>query len=234
LGYDEVKGKLTPNGDAWIVKLLFEQYAAGISISRIIKNLDTAGAKRLHTDKSFTAAIVCQILNNEMYVGDRLIQKEAPHNYLTKRPDPTVSYTHYYIKDDHAPIVDRETWERVRERLKQIGDERTSGLNRRVSAHFLYGLVCCAECGAPYKRRTIKGRDGVSFKMWNCAERQKGARGNGCGNSMIREATLLQSISDSLGLNGTDEGAFSADALKNVQRIEVAKDGVKVILKEAV
>ncbi|MEG0323183.1 MAG: recombinase family protein, partial [Clostridia bacterium] len=46
LGYDEVKGKLTPNGDAWIVKLLFDQYAAGVSISRIIKNLDTAGAKR--------------------------------------------------------------------------------------------------------------------------------------------------------------------------------------------
>ena len=86
LGYDEVNGKLTPNEDAWIVKMIFEQYAAGKSISQIVKVLNAAGAKRLHANKPFTAAIVYQMLGNEIYVGDRFLQKEAPHNYLTKRP----------------------------------------------------------------------------------------------------------------------------------------------------
>ncbi len=117
LGYDEINGHLTPNADAWIVQLIFTRYAQGATLSSIVGNLTDAGAKRLRSDKPFTASVVWQMLKNEIYVGDRLLQKQAPHNYLTKRPDPTVPYTHYYITNDHPPLVDRDTWNAVRDRL---------------------------------------------------------------------------------------------------------------------
>ena len=119
LGYDEVRGALTPNGDAWIVRLLFEQYAAGVGVSQIAKRLNEAGARRLRSDKPFSAAVLYPLLRNEIYVGDRLLQKTAPRNYLTKRPDSTLPYTSHYIRDDHEGIVSRETWERVQARVRQ-------------------------------------------------------------------------------------------------------------------
>jgi len=232
LGYDTDKsGKLVPNGDAWIVRQIFADYANDLPLGLIVQRINEAGAKRLRSDKPFTTDAILRLLDNELYVGDRMIQKEAPHNYLTKRPDPTVSYKHYYVTDDHEAIVDRETWARVYERRTKRHDESKKGIHRKANSHFLYGIVYCAECGAPYKRRTMKGHNGESYKTWNCAERQKG---NGCGGPMIRETVLLKDVSDSLGWLWVDEQQFNADLfLDAVRRIEVGKDGVKVELKEA-
>jgi site-specific DNA recombinase len=229
LGYDTDKsGKLVPNGDAWIVRQIFTDYANDLPLGLIVQRINEAGAKRLRSDKPFTTDAILRLLDNELYVGDRMIQKEAPHNYLTKRPDPTVSYSHYYVTDDHEGIISRETWTRACERRAKRREENQRGVHPKASAHFLYGIVYCAECGAPYKRRTMKGHNGESYKTWNCAERQKG---NGCGGPMIREAVLLKAISDSLGWLWTDEKHFNADLfLDVVRRIEVSKDGVKVEL----
>jgi hypothetical protein len=142
-----------------------------------------------------------------------------------------VSYKNYYVTDDHEAIVDRETWARAHERRTKRREESEQGVHRKANAHFLYGVVFCSECGAPYKRRTIRGHNGESYKTWNCAERQKG---NGCCGPMIREAVLLRAVSDSLGWLWVDEQHFNADLFLDVVcRIEVSKDGVKVEMKEA-
>ena len=233
MGYDEVNGMLTPNKDAWVVKMIFEQYANGISPAQIIKNLETAGAKRLRCDKPFEIPVIMRILSNEIYAGDRLLQKQAPHHYLTKRPDPTISYKSHYIVGGHEPIIDRETWERVKGLLEQKKRERKGGIHVRGNVHFLYGLVLCAECGSPYKRRTITRGD-RQFKVWNCAQRQKGHRGNGCRNRIIREDELLQTISMEMGWPWVDSEHFDRDAFAaTVRRVLIGADGVKVDKRKA-
>ena len=92
LGYDEVGGKLTPNKDAWMVRQMFQDYAAGMAPSAILQHLQETGAKRLHSDRTFTWSSVLTILRNEAYVGDRLLQKTAPQDFLTKKPDPMAEY----------------------------------------------------------------------------------------------------------------------------------------------
>lgn len=233
LGYDTDKdGKLVPNDDAWIVKQVFEDYAANLPLTLIVQRVNDAGAKRLRINKPYTADSIIHLLKNELYTGDRIIQKEAPHNYLTKRPDLTVSYEHYYVTNDHAAIVDRDTWNQVSERLAKQREERAGGLHRRASAHFLYGTLFCAECGTPYRRRTIKAGNGETYKSWNCAGRQKGS---GCGNSMIRESVLLKAISDNLGWTWVDEEHFNTERFFNaVRSVKVGRDGVKIDLKEAI
>ena len=48
LGYDMGDdGKLTPNGDAWIIKKVFDNFLAGMNYTEIAADLDAAGAKRL-------------------------------------------------------------------------------------------------------------------------------------------------------------------------------------------
>ncbi|MCI8483681.1 MAG: recombinase family protein [Lachnospiraceae bacterium] len=118
LGYEEINGKLVPNQDAWIPKLIFEEYAAGISSKEIIQHLDQHGAKRMRKKDSFKYSTINYILRNEIYVGDRKIQKKPPVDYLTKKPDYTKPYNSFYIRNDHEGIISREIWDKVQDRIK--------------------------------------------------------------------------------------------------------------------
>ena len=230
LGYDEVKGKLTPNGDAWIPRQIITEYAAGLSLKEIVDRLNATGAKRLRTDKPFTMDAVYSIIENIIYVGDRQLQKEAPHNYLTKRPDPTVAFQSHYIKDDHEGIVDRGTWESAQTRLKHESASREAGVHKRGYSHFLYGVVFCGECGKPYKRET-EYRKGQPVKVWKCYDRKHGAK---CHNPNMTEEDLLHAISDLMGwvwtgVDGFDDWAFE----QLISRVEVGTDGIAVFQQAA-
>ena len=87
LGYDEREGALVPNADAWIIRLIFEEYALGFPISLIIKHLEEKGAKRIRSSKKYEWSVISRILKNEAYVGDRFLQKSASVDYLTKKPE---------------------------------------------------------------------------------------------------------------------------------------------------
>ena len=112
LGYDTVDGKLVPNEDAWIPELVFKRFAERATYSAIAEELEQRGAKRLRSDKPFTVSGIKGILENETYVGDKRLQKQAPQDYLTKKP-MDVEYESYYIRDDHEGIVERQLWEQV-------------------------------------------------------------------------------------------------------------------------
>ena len=62
LGYDEIDGKLTPNKDAWIIKLIFEEYANGVMMSEILRHLKEKGARRLRVDRPFCPSVLYAIL----------------------------------------------------------------------------------------------------------------------------------------------------------------------------
>jgi len=153
LGYDMGDdGKLTPNGDAWIIKKVFDNFLAGMNYTEIAADLDAAGARRLRSDKPYTAERIRRILQNEYYVGDMLLRKNAPKDFLTKCPIHT-DYTSYYIRDAHVGIIDRNTWERAKEKLDAVAADKAAGLVFNCTeTHFLYGKAFCGECGAPYTR----------------------------------------------------------------------------------
>ncbi|NLV22049.1 MAG: recombinase family protein [Syntrophomonadaceae bacterium] len=231
LGYDEVHGDLKPNSDAWIVKMIFNDYAQGRSIKQILSRLNDTGAQRLRSAKTFSVDTILRILENEIYVGDRLIQKQAPVNFLTKRPDPTAAFEQYYISDDHKGIIDRDAWDRVQERREKERELRSIGVYRRSNTHFLHGVVFCAKCGAPYRRRTLLDRDGVPYKTWSCSECRKGKNGNGCKNHGIKEQKLLQEIFKQLDWEWLDAEHINADKiLRVVKRVEVANKGVCITM----
>ena len=228
LGYDMGDdGKLTPNGDAWIIKKVFDNFLAGMNYTEIAADLDAAGAKRLRSDKPYTAERIRRILRNEYYVGDMLLRKNAPKDFLTKCPIHT-DYTSYYIRDAHVSIIDRNTWERAKEKLDAVAADKAAGLVFNCTeTHFLYGKAFCGECGAPYTRRTFTDRKGAHYKAWNCRERQKGKKGNGCKNSAVREEILLAEIADAMQLEKFDRAAF--DAL--VERVMITPGKIQVQIK---
>ena len=86
LGYDEIDGVLTPNEQAWIPKLIFEAYAAGKSYNEIADELEEKEASRLRSNSRFTPTQILRVLQNEIYVGDRQIQKKPHIDWKTKKP----------------------------------------------------------------------------------------------------------------------------------------------------
>lgn len=136
LGFDEVDGKLVPNEDAWMVELMFKRYADGMKPCALLRLLKEQGAKRMRSKKDFTWSSVLAILKNEAYVGDRLIQKAAPQDLMTHKPDPTVAYSSKYIYNDHSPIVSRAVYRKVKARLKkesEKADRRKAKTGRETS-----------------------------------------------------------------------------------------------------
>ncbi|MCI5956521.1 MAG: recombinase family protein [Clostridiales bacterium] len=196
LGYSVEDGKLVPNQDAWIILHIFSRYAEGAGMMQICRELNEKGARRQRVEKPFTHQIIRCILGNESYVGDKRLQKQAPKDFLTKRPDPIVPYATHYLTDHHEAIVSRALWNAVQERLKQEENARKEGVRRQGNSHELYGRIICGGCGAPYMRRTVTSHcavpgEKVHSKIWCCKGK---ITGSGCKNPNIREDVLLRRV----------------------------------------
>ncbi len=228
LGYDTVKGVLVPNKDAEVVRLIYQRFSEGRTFRDIIGELTEKGVARMRSKSAWTVSVLLGILRNETYVGDKFLQKKAPYDFLTKRPDPTVEYDSFYIENDHEAIIDREIWNKVQERLDGIEREKKIGIRRRGNDHHVfYGRVFCGECGAAYKRRTfsVKEADGVRhYYAWNCRERQKGKSGNGCKAPTVQEKVLEEAVCEALGWSKFDPQRFENE----VARVEITADGIIV------
>lgn len=219
LGYDSEDGKLVPNKDAWVVKEIFKRFLEGQTFREIADGIVAMGARSKTGKDHFSVETIRYMLSNETYVGDKLLQKKPPVDYITKKPDPNREYKPNYLTDDHEAIIDRKTWDAVQEILKQREADNKAGIYRRSKEHHpLYGKVFCGECGAPFVRRTYKGRHG-HYKAWNCKERQKGKKGNGCMNVIVKEDALVQAVSEKMG----------ADAVDRVQKVLVYKDRIEIV-----
>lgn len=224
LGYDCVNGKLVPNKDAWVVREVFGRFLEGQTYREIGEGLAAKGAKTLHGKTRFSVETIRYMLRNETYVGDKLLQKKAPRDYLTKRPDPNHKYESNYLKDDHEGIIDRDTWERTQAIVQQREEYSKMGIYKRSKKHHvLYGKVFCGECGSPFVRRTYTGRQS-NCKAWNCKERQKGKQGNGCMNVITKEEELVERVLQKLGWKSMDEERFRNE----ISRVLVYKDRIEI------
>ena len=219
LGYDEVDGVLTPNEQAWIPTLIFIRFAEGRSYKEIADELEEKEAGRLRCNSRFTQTQILRVLQNEIYVGDRRIQKKPHLDYKTKKPKWGEAYESFYVEEDHEGIINREVWEIVQKRLEEAKTFRDNGICKRHDSHFLFGKLLCGECGEPMVRRIDNSR-GNNTVSWLCRDRRKGKKGNGCKNMIVPEDELLEALSDTLGIEW--DGAENAkesdfDSLKTVK-----------------
>ena len=209
LGYDEIDGVLTPNEDAWAVKFMFESYANGMTLEQISEELQARGFTTLRGKEKLTATTISRNLRNEIYNGDRQIQK-APHiDMLTHKPEKGGEYKSYYVEQDHEGIVSVELWDEVQ---KALAEQRNVFANK--NSHYLRGKVVCANCGEYFMRATRKKKTG-KYKKWIC----KGhLASSGCKNQLMWEEDLLAHIEKKL-------GASDKETCEQIEKILVYPDG---------
>lgn len=213
-GYDVVDRQLVPNKDAWIIKRVFDDYVSGMTYQAICDDLTALGAKRMKADTPFDTQRVGAILHNPIYVGDLQLQKQAPRDYLTKKP-MNADYKTHYVTDDHEGIVSRDIWEKAQERLNRP---------RGKYPHFLDGKVFCGRCGEVYKRQ--KFYTGGEYFAWSCATMVR--REKTCRNHYIREEELIKELCGAL---DCEEDGLEAEVETWLERVVITDGGVDVVLK---
>ena len=195
LGYrlDENKQPCIVEDEAEIVRLIFSDYAMGYGATKIARKLTEMGARRRNGSTQWTRNHVYQVLKNEKYAGDAILQKTYTANCLTHdRRKNNGQKPKYFIQDCHEAIVDRSTYDTVRLELEKRKRNSQSDKPEKISYRTKYcmsHLLICPYCGGFYKRTTWLSK-GEKVGVWRCKNRME--NGKKCPKSPSYHEDVLQ------------------------------------------
>lgn len=150
LGYDKgPEGEWVINPEqAEIVQYIFNRFVCGVSSNAIARELNARG-KTTVKGNMWRADAVLYILRNEKYVGDCENQKYVTKNFLTHQT--TINHgemAKYYVRNHHAAIIDRLTWNKVQAMLINRAERTRSGAEpekRQGSRASVFSNLICGE-----------------------------------------------------------------------------------------
>lgn len=158
MGYDkDTEGNLIINEtEAEVVRMIFRLYLDGNGTHRIAKILNASGITTV-TGGRWYESTIRQMLKNEKYKGDCLLQKY----YVPKVGGGTVAnkgeLQSYYVADNHEPIISKEDWEavqRIREKRARERNIETEHTEKFSNRHALTGKLICPYCGKKLRRHS--------------------------------------------------------------------------------
>ncbi len=165
--------------EAEVVRLIFRLYLEGMSVAGIKRHLEGKGILTATGLNKWNEATIYQMLSNEKYMGDALLQKTYTADYLTKKKlKNNGEIRQYYITDDHEAIIPREIFHAVQQEMRRRAERHRPALTKQAkekkkgysSKYILSNLLLCGECGHPYRRLTWT-RNGEKRIVWRCASR---------------------------------------------------------------
>lgn len=212
LGYRIEHGKveIDPDG-AEIVRDIFHRAIAEETYGSICRRLNAQG-KTGALGKPFRSAHIRDILTNEKYTGNALLQKTFVRDHLSKRQVANKGeLPQYYATETHPAIIDEATFEAAQAIVRQHA-ERRRDCARPQRSEFTT-KIRCPICGQAYKRVTSNGTVG-----WCSTYQDKGKRY--CRGKKIPEAVLKALVADVLELPCYEAPEMEAQ----IDHIEVPAD----------
>ena len=164
--------------EAEIVKRIYRRYLDGCSLAQIKRELEADGVPAASGIRGWTYQVVRNILANERYIGDALLQK----TYTTDCISKTVKKNQgdrpmVYVEGNHPAIVSKAMFYQVREEMARRASKRKvmqktgkTEQGKYSAKYALSELLVCGECGTPYKRCTW-ARNGKKRIVWRCVSR---------------------------------------------------------------
>lgn len=196
-GYSNNQGKLelVPE-ESDMVRMIFQDYASGISTPRIEKKLWDMGYRSFKGGK-INRDVIKNIIRNPKYKGYYCGGKVKVVDMFTKKQEFLPQSEWIMFKDDGSrvpQIIDETTWEKanayLRERGEAIKSRRTSFKNENIFT----GKLFCANDGAPYwmKQHYIRGKEDV---RWVCSYKIKNGAAS-CDSFGLAESELKEIIAE--------------------------------------
>lgn len=164
--------------EAKIIRRIYRRYLAGCSLGQIKQELEQDNTPTAQKVERWSSAVIHNILTNEKYMGDALLQKTYITDCISKKVKKNMGERPmYYVENNHPAIIPRETFDQVQKEMTRRSSKRKvlqkSGkteLGKYSGKYALTELLVCGECGSPYKRVTW-ARNGKKRIVWRCVSR---------------------------------------------------------------
>ncbi len=201
-GYRNINGEMVIGPDeAGIVRSVFHDYINGMNVVEIAQRLQEEGIATMFGGK-WSAKRINDMLRNEKYAGNSLLQKKYVTDYLTKaRSWNSGQLPMYYATETHTPIIDPETFEQA-QAIYESNKKKFEPKGPTTNRYPFSSMIFCSNCGRKYKRKVTQ-----SGVVWNCATFLNEGR-SACHTKQIPEEILLSVAAEVLGLAQFDETVF--------------------------
>lgn len=229
-GYDVIGGELIVNEkQAEVVRNIFDWYLHGMFLGQIKQRLEENQVKTASGKSVWSKSVIQEMLCNEKYMGDCMLQKYFTEDYLSgKKAKNTGQKDRYYVHDSHQGIILKEKFLEVacemnrRKGMTVNADGKMVKKNRKYNPQNILGNILeCEDCGAAYRRRTERGK-----VVYRCATRMEKGRGTCEESPTIEEEWIKMEIGRRVCGEEYDEEVVR----KKVDRVLVGRDGELKIL----
>lgn len=207
LGYDKGEdGKLEINVEqAEVVKLIYRLYLIGYSAYHIKEKLEEMKIKSPTGKARWHCSTVANILSNEKYKGDALLQKQYTVDFLTKKTKKNEGEVpQVYVENDHEAIIDRKCFD-----LVQIEVEKRKSIKHYSDITIFSNKIVCGECGAYFGRKVWHSTDKYRAEIYRCNEKYNGKT---CGTGHITEDEIKSKFIEAYNLMYKDRTKLIEDA----------------------
>ena len=162
---NEVHVEYPPEAD--IVRWIFQAYLRGMSTAEIAKDLTDRGIPTKNGKEKWKSSKISYMLSNERYIGDCCYQKTYRGTTVPfKQSKNHGEEDMYYATGTHAPIVEKDLFEKVQVLLKKRKEQFTKATTQNI--YPLTSRIRCSECGSFYRRKVRSG--GIK---WVCARHEE-------------------------------------------------------------
>ena len=162
--------------EAEIVKRIYEMFLSGQTVRAISEKLQSENIKVPGKKFSFSHVMVYNVLRNEKYCGDSILQKTVTVDCISKtRRNNMGEAPMYYVQNSHPAIISRETYHMTqaeiarRKALTPSSEKKATTYTGKYSKYALSEVLICGECGSRYKRVTWSA--GGKRIVWRCMNR---------------------------------------------------------------
>jgi len=223
LGYTKDKNKrlvVVPE-EAEIVKRIYREYLEGASMLKIARGLEADGILNGAGKQKWHTSNINQILRNEKYIGDALLQKTYTVDFLTKkRVKNNGLVPQYYVENSHEAIIPREIYMQVQEELirRRIVHTSPNGKKRTFSSiHCFSNMIICGGCGEFYRRIHWYNRGKKSI-VWRCISRLENT-GQFCDARTVPESTIERILVSAINQTLCQKDDFLAVLRQNIDTV---------------
>lgn len=189
--------------EAEVVKQIYADFLSGMGKYAIAKKLNRQG---IQTKKHslWREITIRDILTNEKYTGDLLLQKTFRQDHISKKTLKNHGeYPMYAIENNHEAIIDKAVFADVQKEIKRR-KEKIKPIKLPTEPHLFTGLLCCGLCGKHFHRKIVShGKNTPQKTIWKCATFLLHGK-DACPAKQIAESILIQKTSEVLGTDDWD------------------------------
>lgn len=223
LGYskDENKRLVIVPEEAETIKRIYLEYLEGASMLKVARGLEADGILTGAGNEKWHTSNINQILRNEKYIGDALLQKTYTTDFLTKtRVKNHGIVPQYYVENSHDAIIPREIFMQAQEEQirRRIVHTSPNGKNRSFSGvHSFSNMILCGNCGEIFRRIHWNNRGKKSI-VWRCASRLENT-GLYCDARTVPEITIEQVLVTAINQAMCNKDSFLGTLQSNIEAV---------------